>query len=676
MILASDRPERLDYIDGLRAVAVALVVYFHAQLPGLPNGYFGVDVFFVISGFVITSQINDAVHRGSFSMVEFYARRILRIWPPLLLVILTVLIALASVPLLPADIRRIALSAIASSAMVSNWYFMQETADYFAFPAMREPLLHIWSLGVEEQYYIVAPAFILALAAIAKRYAVSFHRLALIAAIAVILPSLGLAIAFAQSKPHLVFYGTPWRVWEFAVGSAATLAIGCGLTLKPKVAGIGLLCGLAAIALACVVPEEAKHRALLLQGVAVLGTGAVLLCGNFARQSAAARLLSWRPVVGLGLVSYSFYLWHWPLLTFWRLLHLAPTSPFVNAIFGILVPLLLAILTWFALERPLTAWRHSGQLKHRSWRAIAQGTAAATLICATGIGLTVWSDRLNATDRFSAYADAQKTFIVTECPSTDRQNSPMAECRTSPAVGSTNVRVLLWGDSHAGSLWTAVSRIAGETGRVAQLQWDPVCAPLPHTELYFLGTMHIKCMRANDTVLGWLTSGELSGVTGVIFEARWFVSQQMFSAEAPSDPARLGQAIGLAIRRLNAMGLRVLVIGPVPDIPFPGPECAFRAELAGDPGRCNARRNEVDSLLGAIADSLRSAVRSSDNARFVDVRAALCDSEVCRSTQNGQIFYTDDNHLSNAGALFVLDKFREDFEWVFGASHREVRLSQ
>ncbi len=124
MMLTSDGRARLAYIDGLRAIAVALVVYFHAQLPGVPNGYFGVDVFFVISGFVITAQIVDSVQRGSFSITEFYARRVLRIWPPLFLVILAVLMALASLPLLPVDVRRIALSAIASAAMVSNWYLL------------------------------------------------------------------------------------------------------------------------------------------------------------------------------------------------------------------------------------------------------------------------------------------------------------------------------------------------------------------------------------------------------------------------------------------------------------------------------------------------------------------------------------------------------------------------
>ena len=166
---------RLSYIDGLRAVAIGLVVWFHAQLPGIPNGYLGVDIFFVISGFLITAQIFDSVHTSTFSVTDFYARRILRICPPLLLVISAALVATCLLPILPVDIKRIALSAIASTAIVSNWYFLAHN-DYFTPAAEREPLLHLWSLGVEEQYYLLAPAA-LWLGALARRKYINLYML-------------------------------------------------------------------------------------------------------------------------------------------------------------------------------------------------------------------------------------------------------------------------------------------------------------------------------------------------------------------------------------------------------------------------------------------------------------------------------------------------------------------
>ena len=187
---------RLAYIDGLRAVAIGLVVCFHAHVPGVPNGYVGVDIFFVISGFLITGQVFDGVRAGSFSMTDFYARRILRICPPLLLVITVVLVAACLLPILPIDMKRIAFSAISSAAMASNWYFWT-TADYFGPTAEREPLLHLWSLGVEEQYYLIMPAMVFGLHAVVRRMRVDLNLLWLGAAAVVLACSLAAAIALS-----------------------------------------------------------------------------------------------------------------------------------------------------------------------------------------------------------------------------------------------------------------------------------------------------------------------------------------------------------------------------------------------------------------------------------------------------------------------------------------------
>lgn len=658
---------RLSYIDGLRAIAVGLVVYFHAQLPGIPKGYFGVDIFFVISGFLITAQIVDGIQRGSFSITEFYVRRVLRIWPPLFLVIAVVLIGAASVPLLPADMTRIAGSAIASATMVSNWFFMP--SDYFARPAEREPLLHIWSLGVEEQYYLVTPAFILLLALVSRRRGINLYRVALIASLLIIPISLGLAIPFAKSKSNLVFYGTPWRVWEFAVGATASLSIRCGLGMSRNFANAGLLCGLVAIGVACTVVGQDPYGVLLLQALAVLGSGSIVLCGSFAGRGPLTAIMSSRPMVGLGLVSYSFYLWHWPILSFWRLLHLDPTSRLENAMFGIAVPLLLAIVTYFALERPLADWRHSGRLPQLRWRPIAQGAGGAAFICLMALGVVAWSRHL-ATGSLSAYAAAVKTIGI-DCQRGVRARGPLGECRTPAGSTPADARVLLWGDSHARSLWAAVAHPAHGTGMAAQLQWDGFCPPLPGTDLHFGTEPFRDCILVNDTILRWLSAGDLNGVTGVVLGARWEYS--LGTVPPGTDPAKLGEAVEHTIHLLNALGIRVLVVGPVPVLPLDAPECNFRASFAGsDIKRCNPRRSDVEAAHGAITAALQAAVRGSRNARFVDVQTALCDSDYCWSGRNGQIYYTDDNHLSNPGALAVLDQFKDDFSWIFGASQRDA----
>ena len=230
----------------------------------------------------------------------------------------------------------------------------------------------------------------------------------------------------------------------------------------------------------------------------------------------------------------------------------------------------------------------------------------------------------------------------------------------------------MWGDSHAGSLWAAVAHTAGDTGLAAQLQWEPACPPLPGAELHLEGAMFPNCMRVNSTILNWLSSGELRGVTGVILEARWFVSQQMIPGTGETDlAATLGETVRRTIGRLNALGIRVLVFGPVPTLPFAAPECNYRTSLNGGIGRCNARRGNVDSELSGIVGALRSAVQDFNNARFVDLRNVLCDSDQCWSARNGQIYYTDDNHLSDSGAMLVLQNFKDDFAWVFAGALRD-----
>jgi peptidoglycan/LPS O-acetylase OafA/YrhL len=367
---------RLGYLDGLRAVAVGLVVWFHAQLPGVPNGYLGVDIFFVISGFLITAQILDSVHAGSFSITDFYARRVLRICPPLLLVISATLIAVCLLLILPADMRRITLSAMASTAMVSNWYFLVHS-NYFAPAAEREPLLHLWSLGVEEQYYLLAPAA-LVLGVLARRKSMNLYMLGLVCAAAILVFSLTAAFAFAASKPEHVFYSTPLRAWEIAAGAAAVLSIRRGLTLSRSISRIGVVVGLMAIGVASAVSAvEPRHR-LVLQMLVVAGASLVALCGAFAQGGVASRVLGLRPMVGLGLISYSLYLWHWPVLAFWRLTHLDPTTPFENVLAGVIVPLLLAVLTYVTIERPIRAWRQSSGLAMVRSRTVAQGPWSIT----------------------------------------------------------------------------------------------------------------------------------------------------------------------------------------------------------------------------------------------------------------------------------------------------------
>jgi peptidoglycan/LPS O-acetylase OafA/YrhL len=665
VLLETDDSARLDYLDGLRAIAVGVVVWFHAALPGMPNGYLGVDIFFVISGFLITAQIFDGVAKGSFSISAFYARRIMRIWPPLFVVIFAVLVASAILPMLPGDMKRIALSAVASTAMLANWYFLQ-VSDYFAPAAEREPLLHIWSLGVEEQYYLVVPMFVLGLAILARRTNLNLYSVGLACTAAVFVLSLGASLVV--TRPSVVFYATPLRAWEFAIGAAAILSIRCGLVPRPLPARLLTLIGLVAIGVGCTVaPADAVQRSLV-QLLVVVGAGAVVLCGGFAQGGVATRLLSVRPMVTLGLISYSLYLWHWPLQSLWRLVHLDPPSPLDRVLAGVVAPLVLAVVSYILIEQPIRAWRHRRAPVTARLPAVAKVGAAAVLLALTGLGVVAWSMHLDTTERFRAYAAAANP-LMSDCPQ-GRQEGPPLRCRWSH--GRAEPRLLLWGDSHARSMWAAVTDHSERAGLSAQLQWAGQCPPLPGATLHANGSIWAGCMSVNDTTRRWLSSAELKGVTGVVLGASWEYARTLTSP-LPGDAdgeVRLGQAVSHTVATLRALGLRVLVVGPVPLMPYSGPECLYRSGLAGDLDRCRIDARSVRAGQHKLVEALRSAVMPFDNARFIDPRDALCDQDYCWPGRGGQVHYRDTHHLSDAGARVVGAHFADDFAWVASREQR------
>jgi peptidoglycan/LPS O-acetylase OafA/YrhL len=670
-MLSANDPARSDYIDGLRAIAVGAVLCFHAGVPGVPGGYLGVDVFFVISGFLITAQIFDGVDGGRFSVVNFYARRILRIWPPLFLVIAVTLIASCLLPIMPLDLKRIGNSAIASAAMVSNWYFRSQSG-YFEPVSEREPLLHIWSLGVEEQYYLFVPALVLGLALVARRWTIDLYTLGLYVTLAGLLGSLGAAYGFAVSKPDLVFYATPLRIWEFAVGAAAILSIRCGLVVNRHVAGAALLLGVVAIVAACALTSLDPLDRLLLQVLAIAGAGSAILSGGFAEGGLMKRLLCLRPMVGIGLVSYSLYLWHWPLLSFWRLAHIDAPTLTERIVIGIIAPLLLAILTYIYVELPARGFRRNLALPVVRGRVVVVGVGVSTVVGLCALAIVSWSTHLSISDRYRAFTDAAWSGPTPPCPAGAAPTGPSALC-ASQAGATTGV--LLWGDSHSHSIWAAVADASRTAGRSAQLQWEGNCPPLIGTPFYVGSTPWERCAGVNETIMGWLSSTELKDVTGVVLAANWRYGQTLLSAADTSADraAKLGEAVGRTLAALRARGLRVLVLGQVPPLPHRAPECMF---LASDVRQCSALRGPLDAEQHDFTAALRSAVAPFDNARFVDVEPALCDTTSCASGREGQIYYIDATHLSDAGARAVRAYFASDFAWVVGSTERGRPLGE
>ncbi|HEY3613651.1 MAG TPA: acyltransferase, partial [Gaiellales bacterium] len=313
-------------IEGLRAIAVMLVVAFHAGLPGITGGYVGVDVFYVISGFLITGLLIDELERtGTISLRSFYARRVRRLLPLAALVLLAVAVGMQffTPPVFRPTVRFDALSA---AFYYSNWQFALESVNYLTLGGAQNPVLHYWSLSVEEQFYVAWPVLLV--------LAVAFRRgrgLGVRARCGLLIATVGLgSLAYSQartaSQPAIAYFETTTRVWEFAAGAVIALVLPLLVRTPRTLAWLAGLAGLAAIALAVATDgptTEFPGTAALLP---VAGTALVLAAGVGAPAGGVARLLSVAPLGFIGKRSYAWYLWHWPCLVFARTAHWAPAS--------------------------------------------------------------------------------------------------------------------------------------------------------------------------------------------------------------------------------------------------------------------------------------------------------------------------------------------------------------
>lgn len=352
-------------IDGLRAVAVLAVIVDHAAPGLLPGGFVGVDVFFVISGFLITSIVLRDLDAGTFSFATFYERRVRRLLPNLTILLL-VCTGIAWLLLLPGDFRDYARSLLNTTRFTSNIYFWRD-AWYFAAPAQTKPLIHTWSLAIEEQYYVVFPLTLWAL----KRYLPTRVNATCIMGFC---GSLALSLWAAKHSQSAGFYLLPPRAWELLLGSllvtAALPRIESRRTLE-TIAAAGLL--------AILVAAFAYDSSTLFPGGAALlpcvGAAMVIYAGSMPLATVTSGILGCRPLVFIGLMSYSLYLWHWPLLAFARYYFLSALTPVWTALV-VAGSALLALLTWMLVERPV---RLKALLGTRRRLLIAMGGCAACL---------------------------------------------------------------------------------------------------------------------------------------------------------------------------------------------------------------------------------------------------------------------------------------------------------
>ena len=634
-------------IDGLRAIAVLPVVLFHAGIPGFSGGFIGVDVFFVISGFLITGILLRSINEGNYSIRHFYERRIKRILPALSLV-LFVSTVIALIVYLPETLTNYGKSLASVSVFSSNFFFWK-SIGYFAEPADAQPLLHTWSLAVEEQFYIFYP---LLLWLLAKR-ALDVRRALLIIAAG----SLALSIYATFGHTGANFYLLPTRAWELMVGGL--IAASPRVELRPQLRCLLALLGVLIIG-TCVVLYSSKTP---FPGAAaippVLGTALVVFSGH-NRSNEGYALLGTAPLVLVGRASYSFYLWHFPALAFAVYLT-AGKLRLSSALIVCGASLLAALLTLRFLEDPVRRSRRKRAVLLPLVAMAALGGTGAVIAASNGL-----PGRIPERSLAIAAVQNDKEAHHEECMSLDATIIPPSKaCLLGNSTETPHV--LLWGDSHA--MVTATSMEAAAEKQGASFLFDATadCPPGLGFEISpdFLITMtrtpsYRYCGEYNRQMLELALDPRIRTVVISSRWTNWRMDEPLIDGqEAPdirlqkdgratakgSNRPIFEQGFAQLVEQLTNAGKHVVIVGPLPEPHHDVPKLLYVQRFGFAPSPAPLSRAEYDGRHADIVAYFRK-LAATYPITFVQPADVLCAGGSCPIADRGGPRFFDDNHLT------------------------------
>jgi peptidoglycan/LPS O-acetylase OafA/YrhL len=633
-------------IDGLRAVAILAVLGFHAFPAWVPGGFVGVDVFFVISGFLISGLLLGDLESGRFSLADFYARRIRRIYPALILVLLTGLGA-GYFLLWPGEYRNLGKHVAGGASFIVNFLLWGEQG-YFEGQAATKPLLHLWSLGVEEQFYIVWP---LLLAAAWKWK----HRAGwLIATLGIL--SLGANLWLAARGTDADFYSPLSRFWELMAGGGLAWMARAEIKLgRPALVNGASVTGAALIAAAVFLFDKDMDypgwRAML----PVAGACLLIAAGGKTGGGNAffnRRVLAARPVVAVGLISYPLYLWHWPLLSFAQILSGEPPARWVRI--GIVAAsFVLAALTYLLVEKPI---RRASLLPHTARHKavalllvmLALGAAGAGIWAAKGIPMRFADGGTTgeALDGDRLIAVWQQNVRMHECHLQDLDDARGPEC-----VEAKRPLLMLWGDSHAAALYPGLRTLQASTGGkfgIAQMT-QAGCPPVFDVPNL---TFRHDCNDLNESILRY---AETLRPAVILLSAAWRHHDYPMT---DADMIALLNATVATIRKALPDS-HVIVVGPDLRWATPLPSIYRRALTIDKHDPPAHMADHLDPAFAPLDKKMAAAMRTA-GVDYLSPQSFLCDAHGCL-TRFGDgldsLTFIDEEHVTQAGSDFIAEKY-------------------
>ncbi len=661
-------------IDGLRAIAVLSVVSFHAFPDWIKGGFVGVDIFFVISGFLISSIILGSLSKGTFSFAEFYARRIKRIFPALI-VVMAACYVFGWFDLLPKEYAQLGQHIAGGAGFISNFLLWQEVG-YFDNLAETKPLLHLWSLGIEEQYYIVWPLLLF----LAYRWRFNF----LILATLILAVSFIANVSLIHDHPVLVFYSPFTRFWELLIGSILAYLVSqkqclwtvgahklyavIGTTPNPNwVRNTQSLLGAILIGLAVLL----VNKKMVFPGWwALLPTvGAYLIIAAGQHAWLNRTLLSHRLLVWFGLISYPLYLWHWPLLSFARITEAA--TPSISIRLGaIALAILLAWLTYRLVEHPMRFGKQ--------WEMAKILTLSLLMVALAAIGYgTFAQDGLNQrllSQRWlgtaSKYEQHSSWRDWSRCAT---HGLPREQCFTYNPKKLPSVALL--GDSHADRIRNAIKDIYTPLGKNIIAKTRGGCSRFADlsTDNYYNLCNNFWNFALADVV----ASTSIETVILATYATNIIHGGKLISQAAPRNnrdgnkatlklsAAKYKSAMYFTLGSLLLANKQVIVIVDIPELLFEPQECvAIRPYyLPGHQFRepCSIPRKVFDERTKIYHQIIAQVRADFPTVKFIDAYEYFCDEKSCHALIDGTLLYDDDNHLNKAGELYFAKKSAKQF---------------
>ena len=648
-------------IDGLRALAVVPVVLYHAGFGLFSGGYVGVDVFFVISGYLITGIIGEEIRQQRFSVLHFYERRIRRIFPALFVVLLFTMIA-GLLLLLPEDLVAMSKSLVAATLFSSNILFWRESG-YFDTAAELKPLLHTWSLAVEEQFYIFFPLFLL----VAWRWMKNRWQAATWACL---IASFALSVYGLRYHDEATFYLLPTRAWELLMGSV--IALGAVPTLPNQkwrealaALGIGLIL-YAVFAYSQATPFPGEYAL-----APCLGAALIIYAGRDAAEPTwTARILSLQPVVFIGLISYSLYLWHWPLIVYAKYIAIFPLTTW-QSVAIVAASVGLAILSWRYVEAPFRKGNGTFFTRNRTRLFASSGVimAGAIAISLSAIILHGLPMRMDP-KAIEIMAEAKAGQKLTKGCMSSRKDShfkkPEDSCSFGPDKASPDI--VLWGDSHASALLPALIKATQGTNHNIRTLLMSACPPVVGINLR--ETILETCRHFNESAIKFIQG---SAAKTIVVTGRWGT---MLKGEHNKNIPRIAQRPGTTMTYAEAkifldVQLRQTIEALVKTkkqiyLVYATPESSndipsTLARLLNYKSKEELRnlfiQQSESSSNGSDIKSLMDGLPSAPNFHRINPANILCETGRCSVMKNEKALYYDQHHLSKTGAEMLAPLF-------------------